>query len=162
MVGKLINGPVRVSLVTFLAGASAALVLFVTKPVLSFLGKADEISFYDPLTLLCSLYSGLVSISASCGNVTNESGIAIGVIGSFAFMFSKKMLLKFEIDDGLSQVSIHMVCGIWGLLAAGIYDANEGTLSTGSMRPILNQFIGICAIMLLAAISSLVFFVTFR
>lgn len=159
---RLVNGPVRVSLVTFLSGASAALMLFITKPVMSVIGKADEISLYDPLTLLCSLYSGLVSISASCGSVTIEAGIAIGAIGSFAFMLSKKLLIRFEVDDGLSQVSIHLMCGIWGLLAEGIFDGNMGTLRTGSMRPILIQIIGILAIMVWAMVPSIIFFFAFK
>lgn len=129
---------------------------------MSVIGKSDEISLYDPLTLLCSLYSGLVSISASCGNVSNEAGIAIGALGSFVFMLSKKLLIRFEIDDGLSQVSIHLVCGIWGLLAAGIFDSNKGTLSTGSMKPMLNQIIGITAIMLWAGVPSFIFFLSFK
>ena len=46
--------------------------------------------------------AGLVSVSASCRGVSKEASILIGVAGSFLFMFSKKLMLKFEVDDGLN------------------------------------------------------------
>lgn len=127
------NSPIKVVLVTFLSGASAALFIFVAMPMVSVFGKHDEISLYDPLTLLGCFLAGLVSISASCGNVSNEASILIGVIGTIFFMIGKKLMIKFEVDDGLNQVSIHMVCGVWSLIAAGIFDSKQGTLATGSV-----------------------------
>lgn len=160
--GEIFNGPVRVILVSFLAAASGALMIFIAKPVMSVIGKSDEVSLYDPLTLLSCLIGGLVSISASCGTVTNESGIIIGGVGTFFFMLSKKLLIRFEVDDGLNQVSVHAVCGFWGLLAAGIFDQNEGMLITGQMRPVLNQLIGATAIIAWVTIPSALFFVAFK
>lgn len=155
------NGPVRVSLVNFLAGASAAIVIFIAKPITNVIGKSDEINLYDPLTLLSCLISGLVSVSAGCGAITNESGIVIGAIGTLFFVTSKKLMYRFEIDDGLNQVSIHCVCGLWGLIAAGIFDMNNGWLTTGSLIPVLNQIIGAAAIFLWVIVPTTAFFIAF-
>lgn len=150
------------SIVNLLAGAAGAIVVFIAKPITQVIGKADEVSLYDPITLLSCLISGLVSISASCGAVTPESGILIASIGTFLFVLSKKLMIRFEVDDGLNQVSIHCVCGIWSLIAAGIFDSNNGTLTTGSVQPVLTQLIGIGAIIVWVVLPSSAFFLAFK
>jgi ammonia channel protein AmtB len=79
--------------VNFLAGSAATLFIFIARPIVSvLLGKPDEINMQDPQTLLGCFLAGLVSISAPCGNVTNEAGILIGVMGTFVFLTSKKLI----------------------------------------------------------------------
>jgi len=124
------------------------------------MGKPDEISLYEPQTLLGCFMAGLVSVSASCRGVTKEAGILIGVAGSFFFMFAKKLMLKFEVDDGLNQVGIHCVCGCWALIAAGFFDSRSGVFVTGDMTAAWNQLIGIGAIFLLAFVPTFAFFFT--
>lgn len=121
----------RTILVSFISGASASIMIFATRPIINFIGKVDEISIYDPITLLGCFMAGLISIGASCQNVALESALIIGPIGTILFMLSKKILLKMEIDDALNQFSIHGVCGFWGLMAAGIFDQKKGTLRSG-------------------------------
>ena len=112
--------------------------------------------------MLGCFLAGLVSISAPCGNVTNEAGILIGVIGTFVFLSSKKLIQKFEVDDGLNQVSIHGACGVWSLLAASIFDADRGLLATGIVSSVLTQLIGVGAIFILAFVPSTVFYLAFK
>jgi Amt family ammonium transporter len=154
------NTPVKVVLIQFLAGTTSALCVFIARPVSSIMGKSDEISLYDPQTLLGCFMAGLVSVSASCRGVTKEAGILIGMAGSFFFMFAKKLMLKFEVDDGLNQVGIHCVCGCWALIAAGFFDSRTGVFVTGNMAAAWNQLIGIGAIFLLAFVPTYAFFFT--
>ncbi len=53
-------------------------------------------------------------------------------------LLSKKLLIKLEIDDGLGLISVHGVCGFWGLIAAGLFDETKGTLYTGSITTVTN------------------------
>lgn len=93
------NGYVETVLINFIAGASAAITIFVARPIINILGKAEEISIYDPLTLLGCFMAGMVSVSASCQNITIEDSILIGSFGTILFMLSKKILIKLEVDD---------------------------------------------------------------
>lgn len=70
--------------------------------------------------------AGLVSISASCINISFTNSLVVGAVGATLFMISKRILYRLEIDDPLNVTSIHLVCGVWGLLAEGIFDKNTG------------------------------------
>ncbi len=49
---------------------------------------------------LCSgMLSGLVSITASCNNVSHWSALVIGAIGGFIYIFACVLMIKFKIDD---------------------------------------------------------------
>ena len=37
---------------------------------------------------------------------------------------------KLQMDDPLKQSITHFLCGMWGLLALGIFDREEGVLAT--------------------------------
>jgi len=62
----ILNEPVKTTLVTFLSGSASAIMIFAVLPMVNVIGKTEEISLYDPLTLLGCFTAGLVSISASC------------------------------------------------------------------------------------------------
>jgi ammonium transporter, Amt family len=57
----------------------------------------------------------------------------IGVVGSCIYSTTKRLLERFEIDDPLDNSSIHGFCGIWSILAVGIFDETEGLVITGNM-----------------------------
>lgn len=75
--------------------------------------------------------SGIVSISASCRNVSILSALIIGAISSILFVLVKKIFIRFEIDDPLDQVSLYGSSAVWGLISAGIFNNTYGTLITG-------------------------------
>lgn len=60
------NGYVKTVFINFIAGSSASITIFLARPIINIFGKADEVSIYDPLTLLGCFMAGLVSIGASC------------------------------------------------------------------------------------------------
>lgn len=62
----------------------------------------------------------------------------IAVIGGIIHLISKKLMNKFEIDDGLNQVCVHGICGFWALLSAGFFDADQGFFLTGNIEAIKN------------------------
>ena len=66
--------------------------------------------------------AGLVAITAGC-DVTDASGaIAIGAVAGLLVCFGVWLLdYKLHIDDPVGAVAVHMMNGIWGTLAVGLF-----------------------------------------
>jgi len=77
---------------------------------------------YDVGGLCNGILAGLVSITAPCGNVESGSAFLIGIIGAFVYQGASMLLQKLHIDDPVDAVPVHGACGIWGVLAAGLFD----------------------------------------
>jgi Amt family ammonium transporter len=73
--------------------------------------------------------AGLVAITAGCANVTPLSSVIIGFIAGVVVVLSVLFIERtLKIDDPVGAVSVHGVCGAFGTLAAGIFDAKGATL----------------------------------
>ena len=46
----------------------------------------------------------------------------IGAIGSIAYIFACKLMRRLGVDDPVEASMVHGACGIWGLIAVGIFD----------------------------------------
>ena len=79
---------------------------------------------------------GLVAITAGPDLQQHSYAILIGGIGGALVVFAVPLIDKLKIDDVVGAISAHLICGIWGTLAVGIF--GSGSLVT--------QFIGIVAI----------------
>eukprot|EP00640_Fibrocapsa_japonica_P001704 CAMPEP_0113935380 /NCGR_PEP_ID=MMETSP1339-20121228/2540_1 /TAXON_ID=94617 /ORGANISM="Fibrocapsa japonica" /LENGTH=469 /DNA_ID=CAMNT_0000937511 /DNA_START=106 /DNA_END=1515 /DNA_ORIENTATION=- /assembly_acc=CAM_ASM_000762 len=73
--------------------------------------------------------AGLVSITAPCSTCTGEGAFIIGIIGGLVYYGASKMLHKFKIDDVVDAVPVHMFCGMWGVIAAGLFASEENYAS---------------------------------
>lgn len=72
------------------------------------------------------ILAGLVSVTAATATVTPGFAFLIGLIGGFVYFTSKETVLKCcKVDDPVDAVSVHMACGCWGVLAAGLFTAPE-------------------------------------
>ena len=54
------------------------------------------------------------------------NSIIIGCIGGILIVFAVSWLDKLKLDDPVGAISVHLVCGIWGTLAVGIFGAKSG------------------------------------
>jgi Amt family ammonium transporter len=81
---------------------------------------------YDIIGMCSGILAGLVSITAGCGNVESGSAAIIGTFGAFVYIGAKMLLMKLQIDDPLDAFPIHGACGIWGVLAAALFDWGNG------------------------------------
>jgi Amt family ammonium transporter len=81
--------------------------------------------YYDVGGLCNGILAGLVSITAPCGNVESGSALAIGVIGGFVYQLASMLLRKLKIDDPVDAVPVHGACGIWGVIAAVLFDMGQ-------------------------------------
>merc|ERR1719310_992738 len=82
---------------------------------------------YDCAALCNGILAGLVSVTAPCSNVESGSAVFIGFLGGFIVVGSAALIQKLKIDDPVDAFSVHGACGIWGCLAAALFDFGAGT-----------------------------------
>jgi Amt family ammonium transporter len=70
---------------------------------------------------LMGILAGLVSITSCAPWVQTPVVPAIGAIGYLVYYLSVPLLPRLGIDDPVGAFPIHGVCGMWGLLAAGLF-----------------------------------------
>jgi Amt family ammonium transporter len=114
---------------TFLAAAFGLL----TGLVISYATKKKP----DPMYVVIGPLAGLVAITASCNSVDSVSAIIIGIVGCIIAILTSELLEKFEIDDVVGAIPVHLAAGIWGTFAVAIFSDLE-ILDTGLSR--IEQF----------------------
>jgi Amt family ammonium transporter len=100
---------------------------------------------------LNGMLAGLVGITASADSVTVNSSIIIGAIAGLLVVLSVIFFDKIKMDDPVGAISVHLVCGIWGTLAVGIF-------STNPEHSFMVQLIGVAAYGVTCAVSALLIF----
>ncbi|HSH16614.1 MAG TPA: ammonium transporter [Verrucomicrobiae bacterium] len=101
---------------------------------------------------LNGILAGLVGITANADIVSPGGSIVIGLIAGLIVFFSVLFFDKIKIDDPVGAISVHGVCGVWGILACALFD------TTDSGFTIVGQMIGVIAVAAAAFIFSLVVF----
>jgi Amt family ammonium transporter len=127
--------PQAVSLVfvtTCLAAAAGAIGAFFTSYSLF---KSHDLSM-----VLNGILGGLVGITAGADLMSPMNAIMIGLIAGIIIPFSVALFDKIKIDDPVGATSVHLVCGIWGTLAVGIFGSLAG------WQQLLYQLIGTVAV----------------
>ena len=101
----------------------------------------------DPYYVILGPLAGLVAITAGCNSMSSVTAIFVGIIGAIISIFVNEVLNKYEIDDVVGAVPVHLAAGIWGTLSVGLFSDLE-LLDTGLTRfeQIKVQFIGISSI----------------
>ena len=90
--------------------------------------------------------AGLVGITAGCANVNNLGAVLIGLVSGVLVVYSINFLEKRGLDDAVGAISVHGICGIWGVIAVAIFDTADGLLYGGGTSLFGPQLIGILAI----------------
>ena len=75
--------------------------------------------------------SGCVAATASCNNIEMSSAVIIGFVGALVYKSTVSLFERLEIDDPLQVSQIHGFCGVWGVLAVGIFDKDTGVINSG-------------------------------
>ena len=93
--------------------------------------------------------AGLVAITAPCAFVNPIEAIIIGVIGGVIVVLGTIFLDKIRVDDPVGAAPVHMMNGIWGTLAVGIFGhkalglAQNGLLHGGGFAQLRIQALGV-------------------
>ncbi|MBP9913824.1 MAG: ammonium transporter [Opitutaceae bacterium] len=79
----------------------------------------------DLSMVLNGCLAGLVAITAPCAFTTIASGAVIGFIGGVLVVFAVIFFDKVKLDDPVGALSVHLVNGVWGTLALGLFYNTE-------------------------------------
>ncbi len=75
----------------------------------------------DISMIINGVLAGLVGITADCDGVSYLEAVIIGAIAGVIVVFSVPFFDKLKIDAPVGAMSVHLVCGMWGTLAVGIF-----------------------------------------
>ncbi|HDZ69014.1 MAG TPA: ammonium transporter [Phycisphaerales bacterium] len=158
------NGEIgRVAVTTNLAAAAGAIAAMLISWIIS---KKPDASMS-----LNGALAGLVAITAPCYTVTPMGALAIGMIAGVIVVLSVLFIDNvLKIDDPVGAVSVHGVCGAWGTLACGLFNAegvigigdSTGLFYGGGFKQLGVQLVGIVACFAWAFIIGLIMFIIIK
>jgi len=101
---------------------------------------------------LNGMLAGLVGITANADIVSPSGAIVIGLIAGVIVVCSVIFFDKVKVDDPVGAISVHGVCGVWGILACALFDTTDSGYTIGG------QLTGVVAVAGAAFLFSLVVF----
>ncbi|MDD2943160.1 MAG: ammonium transporter [bacterium] len=98
--------------------------------------------------------AGLVSVTAACAFVTIPAALLIGAIGGLLVVYAVRFFDSVRIDDPVGALAVHLVCGVWGTFAVGLFATTDapggisanGLFYGGGFELLKAQVIGIAAV----------------
>ncbi|GAB1542049.1 ammonium transporter [Scytonema sp. NUACC21] len=164
------NAITHIALTTNLAGAVGGIAATVTAWL--YLGKPD-------LSMIINgILAGLVGITASCAYVTLVGAFIIGLVAGIAVVFSVTFFDRIGIDDPVGATSVHLVCGIWGTLAVGLFAVGpgvatfpwytetlgpaKGLFAGGGLGQLLTQLLGVVSVGGMTVLLSTIFWLVLK
>ncbi len=80
----------------------------------------------DLTMFLNGILGGLVGITAGADLMSPNEAILIGFLSGLIIVLGVALIDKIKLDDPVGAVPVHLICGIWGTLAVGIFGAKAG------------------------------------
>lgn len=136
----------RIAVTTTLAAATATLTAAATAWIKL---KKPDLSMIINGTL-----AGLVAITAPCAYVSAGSSIVIGAIAGVLVVYAVLFFDKVKLDDPVGALSVHLVNGIFGTLAVGLFAEDQFIANTtgnglffgGGADLLLHQLYGVLGV----------------
>lgn len=120
--GSVLSGdPAGTSLVlvtTSLAAAAGGIGAFVLSTILY--------KNYDLTMFLNGILGGLVGITAGADLMSPNEAVIIGLLAGALIVLAVAFVDKIKLDDPVGAVAVHLICGIFGTLAVGVFGAKAG------------------------------------
>ncbi len=95
----------------------------------------------DLTMVLNGALAGLVAITAGPDYPSMELAMLIGMVGATLSTLAIPMFDKLKIDDPVGALSVHLVAGIWGTLAVGIFNPNVSLMTQLSGVGLIGAFV---------------------
>jgi ammonium transporter, Amt family len=76
---------------------------------------------YDLTAAMNGALAGLVGITSGCATVHPWSACIIGAVAGAVYLGASKLLIKLRIDDAVDAIPVHLACGMWGVIAPGLF-----------------------------------------
>ena len=107
--------------------------------------------------------AGLVAITPACAFVAPWAAVVIGLIAGILCSLATGLKYRLNLDDSLDVVGVHLVAGIWGSLAIGLFGANsvnsvglDGLFYGGGTGLLAKQSIGVALVAAYSFIATLI------
>jgi ammonium transporter, Amt family len=152
-----------------LAGGDLRIAVVAANTMLAGTGGAIAAMFYvwkrlgkpDPSMLCNGLLAGLVAITAPCAFVNSVSAVMIGAIAGVLVVESVLFIDRvLKIDDPVGAISVHGVCGAFGVLSVGLFaDGAYGDGWNGVPGTVRGLFYGDASQLAAQAVGTLTCFV---
>jgi len=82
----------------------------------------------DATMTLNGVLGGLVGITAGCAALTPPFAILTGAVAGVIVVYATRAL-ETVVDDPVGAIAVHGVCGAWGTIAAGLFNASGFSLA---------------------------------
>jgi ammonium transporter, Amt family len=108
-------------------GAAIAHIALTTNTAAAFGGLASTLVAWltlgkpDLSMVINGVLAGLVAVTAGCAFVDLPAAAIIGAVGGTLVVFAVSLFDKLKVDDPVGAVSVHLVNGIWGTIAVGLF-----------------------------------------
>ena len=143
---------------TLLAGSTGAVVALYISIIRT--GQAN-------ILMACNgALAGLVGITAPVAHVDPWAAVVIGAIAA-PIMFGSVMFIEnvLKVDDPVSAISVHGTCGLWGILAVGIFangNNDVNGLVGGEGLQIVSQLISMGVVLAWALVTGFAMFLLLK
>nr|WP_203427712.1 ammonium transporter [Rippkaea orientalis] len=109
----------------------------------------------DLSMIINGILAGLVGVTAGCDGVSYWGAVIIGIVSGVLVVYAVGFFDSVaKIDDPVGAISVHLVNGIWGTLAVGLFNTTTGLFYGGGLGQLINQIIGIVAVGLFTIVFS--------
>mmetsp|Transcript_30946 Transcript_30946/g.40863 ORF Transcript_30946/g.40863 Transcript_30946/m.40863 type:complete len:633 (-) Transcript_30946:37-1935(-) len=108
----------RAVLNTFLSVSTCALTSFAWSFKKSWKGAVHVHNLEE---LNNSILAGAVAVTGGCAFYEGWAAVIVGVMAYFVYEKSVRFVMSLHIDDPLEASAVHGACGLWGVIAVGIF-----------------------------------------
>ncbi|OFT86884.1 ammonium transporter [Corynebacterium sp. HMSC28B08] len=85
------------------------------------------------LGVASGVVAGLVTITPAAGDFTPMASLIVGFVGGCLAAVGVGLKFRFKFDDSLDVVGLHLVAGVWGTIACGLFARERGLFTGGGM-----------------------------
>ncbi len=124
--------------------------------VASFLVSTALFKNLDLTMFLNGILGGLVGITAGADQMGPTDAIIIGAIAGTLIVLAVSFIDRIKLDDPVGAIAVHLICGIWGTLAVGIFGAMAG------WDQFVSQLTGVAAYAAICIVSTFVILFTLK
>jgi Amt family ammonium transporter len=107
--------------------------------------------------------AGLVAITPACAFVAPWAAVVIGLFAGIFCSIATGLKYRFNLDDSLDVVGVHLIAGIWGSVAIGFFGASsvnsvgvDGLLYGGGTALLGKQALGVAFVATYSFIATLI------
>jgi len=127
---------------------------------------------WDLTATLNGSLAGLVAVTGGCAFFSPLASVIVGTVGGIFLLLWGDLLEKIKVDDAVGASSVHLACGVWGIIAIGLFaepsltpfaanvKAGMGGLLIpgGSADILITQIIGSAATIIWCGVTSVIMF----